>query len=105
MRAHLRFFRRIPANFYFTPGPFDHAKLVTMDSEWCLIGSSNWDARSFRLNFEFDLECYGGDLPAVLDKWIDEKIAGARKLDAAALAAPRWKRLRDAAVRLLMPYL
>lgn len=105
LRAHLRFFQHIPANFYFTPVPFDHAKLVTMDGEWCLIGSSNWDARSFRLNFEFDLECYDGGLPAALDRWIDKKISGARKLDAASLTAPVWQRLRDGAMRLLLPYL
>ena len=76
--------------------PFDHSKLCTMDGDWCLIGSSNWDARSFRLNFEFDLECYDGGLPAALDRWIDKKISGARKLDAASLTAPVWQRLRMA---------
>ena len=104
-RAHLRFFRHIPANFYLTSAPFTHAKLVTMDGEWCLIGSSNWDARSLRLNFEFDLECYDGSLPAVLDAWIDRRISSARKVDAAVLAAPVWILVRDAAMRLLLPYL
>ena len=105
MRAHLRFFRHIHANFYLTSLPFTHAKLVTMDGKWCLIGSSNWDARSLRLNFEFDLECYNTTLPAALDAWIDQRISSARKLDAADLAAPRWIMVRDAAVRLLLPYL
>ena len=105
MRAHLRFFRHIHANIYFTPGAFDHAKLVTMDGQWSLIGSSNWDARSLRLNFEFDIECYDDELAASLDHWIDEKISGARKVDAAVLAAPTWKKLRDGAIRLLLPYL
>jgi cardiolipin synthase A/B len=106
MRAHLRFFRRIAVNLYTTPLPFDHSKLVTMDGEWCLIGSSNWDARSFRLNFEFDLECCDPGLAGQLDAIIDAKIAGGRKLTPEALlAAPVWIRLRDAAARLLMPYL
>ncbi|MGH8210110.1 MAG: phospholipase D-like domain-containing protein, partial [Steroidobacteraceae bacterium] len=38
------------------PPPFDHSKLMTVDDTWCLIGSSNWDVRSFRLNFELNLE-------------------------------------------------
>jgi cardiolipin synthase A/B len=38
------------------PVPFDHSKLMTIDGIWSLIGSSNWDVRSFRLNFELDLE-------------------------------------------------
>ena len=105
MRAHLRFFRHIPANFYFSPPPFDHSKLVTIDEEWCLIGSSNWDTRSFRLNFEFDLECYDRELTAALDCLIAEKIRRAHKVTPEDLIAPVWVLLRDAAIRLLSPYL
>lgn len=32
-----------------TPAPFDHAKLMTIDGLWGLIGSANWDERSLRL--------------------------------------------------------
>ncbi len=106
MRAHLRFFRHIAANVYTTPLPFDHSKLCTLDGRWSLIGSSNWDARSFRLNFEFDLECCDAGLTARLDAVMDERIARGKKLDIAALAErPVWIRLRDAAARLMMPYL
>ena len=35
--------------------PFDHMKLMIVDDDWAQVGSANWDARSFRLNFEFDL--------------------------------------------------
>jgi cardiolipin synthase len=106
MRAHLRFFNHISARIYATPRPFDHAKLVTMDGTWCLIGSSNWDTRSLRLNFEFDMECYDSDFTAQLDAVIDEKIWRAKVLDLQELcAAPLPVRLRDAATRLLTPYL
>ncbi len=106
MYGHLRFFKHVAANIYLSPPPFDHSKLVTMDGEWSLIGSSNWDARSFRLNFEYDLECYDAGLNGALDAIIDAKIARARKLSYAELAArPVAIRLRDAAARLLMPYL
>jgi cardiolipin synthase A/B len=106
MRAHLRFFKHIAVNLYITPLPFDHSKLVTMDGEWCLIGSSNWDARSFRLNFEFDLECCDPGLAGKLHAIIDAKIASGRRLTPEELLAqPVWIRLRDAAARLLMPYL
>jgi cardiolipin synthase len=105
-RAHLRFFRYTKAEVYLAPLPFAHTKLVTMDGEWSLIGSSNWDARSLRLNFEYDLECYDRELTARLDAIIDTKIARAKKLDyAALLRQPVIIRLRDALFRLMVPYL
>ena len=89
-----------------TPAPFNHAKLMTVDGEWSLVGSSNWDTRSFRLNFEFDLECYDRALTADIDAVIDRKVAQCGSVDLAALAeAPPAVRLRDAATRLLLPYL
>ncbi len=106
MRGHLRFFRHVHADVYLSPQPFDHSKLVVMDGYWSLIGSSNWDARSLRLNFEFDLECYDRDLAGKLDAIIDAKLAGARKLDYDALGREAMiLRLRNALVRLMMPYL
>jgi cardiolipin synthase len=106
MRAHLRFFRHIAVDIHTTPLPFDHSKLCTMDGGWCLIGSSNWDARSFRLNFEYDLECYDPGLAAELDAIIDAKIARGSKLEVESLIRrPVPIRLRDAAARLAMPYL
>jgi len=106
MRGHLRFFRHLHVQIIVTPPPFDHTKLCTIDGEWCLIGSSNWDARSFRLNFEFDLEIIDRGLTGRLDALIDARIAHGRRLSPDMLAAePVWKRLRNAAARLLMPYL
>jgi cardiolipin synthase len=106
MRGHLRFFRHVRARFFTSPPPFDHTKLCTVDGEWSLIGSSNWDARSFRLNFEFDLECVDRDFTARLDALIDAKLAVAAVVTPEMLAAePLWLRLRNAAARLLMPYL
>lgn len=106
MRAHLRFFEDVPAEVYLTPSPFNHAKLMTVDGQWCLIGSSNWDTRSLRLNFEFDLECYDPILTAEIDALIEQKLAQSHKLDRNWLAKqPHWSQLRDAATRLLLPYL
>jgi len=106
MMGHLRFFNHIAVNIYLGARPFDHSKLLTVDGEWALIGSSNWDARSFRLNFEYDVECYGADLTRQLDAIVDAKIARARKVSYRELVSrPVVIRLRDAAARLMMPYL
>ena len=106
MRGHLRFFRHIRADVFTTPSPFDHSKLCSVDGEWSLIGSTNWDARSFRLNFEFDLELTGREITGKIDALIDARIARGRKIDPNILAGEAvWRRLRNAAARLLMPYL
>jgi cardiolipin synthase len=106
MRAHIRFFRHVAVHFIMTPAPFDHSKLVTVDGEWCVVGSSNWDTRSLRLNFEFDLECCGAAFTKLRDALIDARIARGHAFTAESLLQrPVWMRLRDAAARLLMPYL
>lgn len=91
---------------WMTPLPFDHSKLVVVDDYWSFIGSANWDARSFRLNFEFNLECYDRALAEELVRLAEERIEIARaitirELDARPLAA----RLRDGICRLATPYL
>jgi len=45
-----------------------HAKSMEIDGRFCFIGSSNFDIRSFRLDFELDLICYGTDATADLLK-------------------------------------
>ena len=92
------------ARIWRNPPPFEHSKLMTIDGAWCLIGSSNWDMRSFRLNFELNMEVYDPDLAARLDDFMIR--AQRRRLSARRLIKRRlpW-RLRDAAARLLLPYL
>jgi len=91
---------------YLTPAPFDHTKLFLVDGEWSLIGSTNWDARSLRLNFELNVECYGAELNGALTEFAREKLAAARPLTLAELQQrPFWKKLRDGIARLGSPYL
>ena len=91
---------------FYTPPPFDHTKLMLVDGAWALVGSSNWDARSLRLNFEFDLECYDKGLVGELDRLVDAKQARARpvtleEVNGRSLAV----KLRDGIARLAAPYL
>jgi cardiolipin synthase len=88
------------------PEPFNHTKLCVVDGVWSLVGSTNWDARSLRLNFEYNLECYDRALAGRLDAIIDSMIAEATLENGAALLArPFPARLRDGLTRLLSPYL
>jgi cardiolipin synthase len=91
---------------WLTTPPFDHSKLMLVDGCWVLLGSANWDSRSLRLNFEFNLECYDVKLAQRLDQWIETKRNGAHpvtmeEVDGRSLPA----RLRDGIARLLSPYL
>ena len=91
---------------WLTPPPFDHSKIMVVDGAWTLLGSANWDPRSLRLNFELGVECYDRDLAAQIDAFVDARIATARRFDAAVFASQgRLARFRDAAARLLSPYL
>ena len=88
-----------------SPPPFDHSKLMTIDGEWSLIGSANWDMRSLRLNFELTVEIYDhGSGRAGCAEIID-----ARRIQPITLEEIDNRRfpvkLRDAAARLSMPYI
>jgi cardiolipin synthase len=91
---------------WLTPPPFDHSKLMVVDDSWVLLGSANWDARSLRLNFEFNLECYDLELARRSHDLVEAKRKAAhlvtlQEMDDRPLPA----RLRDGLARLLTPYL
>ena len=86
------------------PPPFRHSKVTVVDGEWCLVGSCNWDIRSFRLNFELCVEIYDRGRAEALTALRQSSRGPAltqAELDARTLPA----RLRDAGVRLMLPYL
>jgi cardiolipin synthase len=91
---------------HYSAPPFDHTKLMVIDGVWSLIGSTNWDPRSLRLNFEFNVECYSVSLAEELESLIDEKIAGGRRLSLADIEARgHLIKMRDGLARLATPYL
>jgi cardiolipin synthase len=91
---------------WLTPPPFDHSKLMIVDGHWVMFGSANWDARSLRLNFELNVECYGRNFATDMEKIIEGKISTAREVAQAEVdrrSTP--EKLRDAIARLFSPYL
>lgn len=92
------------ARIWRAPQPFEHSKLMTVDGGWSLVGSANWDQRSLRLNFELNMEIYDRDFAALLS----ERIAARQGTEVTLrwlYGRPFAIRLRDRAVRLLLPYL
>ena len=91
---------------YLSRPPFDHSKILVVDGSWSLIGSANWDPRSLRLNFEYDVECYSETLAARLEALLDAKIASGRRITRADLDSRSLPiKLRDGVARLAQPYL
>ena len=91
---------------WLSPPPFDHTKLMVVDNAAAFVGSSNWDPRSLRLNFEFNLECYDAELARALTEIAKAKIRSARQVSLAELNGRSWPiRLRDGLARLCSPYL
>jgi cardiolipin synthase len=86
------------------PPPFEHSKLMTIDGAWSLIGSANWDMRSFRLNFELNIETYDANLARQIDALMTSKQrtpVTEASLDARSFLAE----LIGNGARLMLPYL
>lgn len=93
-------------NVWRAAGQFDHSKLMVVDGAWALIGSSNLDARSLRLNFEIDIEVMDRETAGVIEAEIEARMSGARRESLGALAAkPLPVRIRNRLVWLASPYL
>ncbi|MDO8837334.1 MAG: phospholipase D-like domain-containing protein [Parvibaculum sp.] len=102
----LEWLARAGCRIWKSTGPFDHTKIMTVDGMWSMVGSANWDDRSLRLNFEFNLECYGASFARTLDTIVEAKIATARPVSLADLTGRSLPvRIRDAFFRLASPYL
>src|SRR5277367_4538896 len=103
-QAHIRPLLQTGCRVWHSSPPFDHSKLMTIDSEWSLVGSANWDTRSLRLNFELTVEFYDSNLTDRLAGIIDKHRNRPITLEEINNRPFIWK-LRDAAARLAMPYI
>jgi cardiolipin synthase len=103
-RAHIEPLLLAGCRVWTHPLPFDHSKLLTVDGTWCFVGSANWDMRSFRLNFEINLEIYHSRIVERVSQIIRANQKSRLTLaDLASRSLP--VRLRDSAARLMLPYL
>lgn len=85
---------------------FLHAKTLTVDDVVAVLGSSNFDRRSFFLNFELNLVLYGADAVAQVAGMHEQYLADAEPLDAAAWSRrPLPRRVLEDVARLFSPLL
>lgn len=86
--------------------PFLHAKLMLVDHRWSLIGSANLDERSFRLNFEANLEVRDEAFADGILKRIRQEIQASSQVSLEAFQKrPLRQRLFEAGCALFSPLL
>jgi cardiolipin synthase len=89
--------------FYRYTKGFMHHKVLMLDDE-AIIGTANFDNRSFRLNFEITLQFAGHQFTDQVAAMLERDFADARPVNAADLDAQGyWFRFAARAARLLAP--
>jgi len=81
-----------------------HSKALLVDADTCVLGSSNFDNRSFRLNFELCVLFVNGGVAGALEKIMQRDWESAREVTGPR-QLPFWSRLGEASARLLSPLL
>ncbi|MCY4044679.1 MAG: phospholipase D-like domain-containing protein [Cellvibrionales bacterium] len=85
---------------------FDHSKLLIVDDDYASIGSANWDARSFRLNFELNIGIIDKAFIAELIELFEHKKQHASLVELEAVKKQHLlKKIRNGLARMLTPYL
>jgi cardiolipin synthase len=91
---------------YLQPAPFAHSKLLLVDECYAQVGSANIDARSLRLNFEYNLEVFDCEFAQRMSDHFDAVRGRSKRLTFEEVEARSFPvRLRDALARLASPYL
>nr|AOH37397.1 cardiolipin synthase [Luteimonas sp. JM171] len=81
-----------------------HTKALLIDEHMVLVGSANFDHRSFRLNFEVSMLLDGEELAAELEQHLEGEFENAPEVKAES-KRPLRHRLPEALARLLSPLL
>jgi cardiolipin synthase len=89
--------------FEYTPRML-HTKALLVDASLCTLGSANFDARSFRLNFELCVNLYGQAPVAAVQAVLEQDFAQSEEVRRPRTLSWR-QRLAEAGARLLSPVL
>lgn len=61
-------------------GPIElHQKVFTIDHQWCSIGSTNFDDRSFEINDEVSLVIFDENIARELEDTFEKDLASAKE--------------------------
>lgn len=92
--------------FYeYLPG-FLHTKSIVVDGCWASVGTANMDIRSFRLNFEVNMNFYSRESVAVLEQHFTENLTHCEEIRTEAFGKrPIYQKCFENTVRMLSPIL
>ena len=97
---------QLGARIFFYQRGFMHQKVMLVDDSLSIVGTVNFDNRSFRLNFEISaavFDCgFGGELEAMLLRDLSNSI---ERVDYDLGAQPLWRQLKARGADLLAPVL
>jgi len=83
-----------------------HAKALSVDDRFALVGSANFDRRSFRVNYEVNLVLYGRDVARRVRECQEGYLADAEPIDPEAWERrPRHLHLLEQTTKLMSPLL
>ncbi|HUP51404.1 MAG TPA: phospholipase D-like domain-containing protein, partial [Longimicrobiales bacterium] len=79
-----------------------HVKAVTVDRQWGIVGSGNFDSRSFEINFEIAVAVFDSAFVEKLDASFEEDVHNAGEITLEEVEGWSWlARARDQVVRLV----
>ena len=105
-RAYYEDVLRAGARLHLYPKGLLHSKTMTVDDSIALIGSSNFDTRSFAINLELNMLLYGPEVTSRLRYEQTAYLADSQQLDLESWQArSRVRRVLDNIARLMSPLL
>ncbi|MDO5652511.1 MAG: cardiolipin synthase [Brachymonas sp.] len=93
------------AEVYAYRGPMLHAKTLIVDDNYSMVGSANFDNRSFLLNFEVCVVLYSEDLTKKLADMFVQDLFKANRIDCLPEKKPWYETLAESVARLFSPLL
>lgn len=83
-----------------------HSKVLTVDEQICIVGSANFDIRSFQVDFELSAIMYCSKLAERLNSDFNHDLKESIQLNREGYAnRPLWQKVQEANARLLSPLL
>ena len=96
--------RRAGVEFYKYRGGFLHEKVVLIDDAAAMVGTANFDNRSFRLNFEITALVGDASFVGEVERMFEVDFASSRKVGPGEYAdRPFWFKLAVRLARLTAP--